>query len=399
MAKTLVYQMWPRSWNNLEEMMAHLPRIKALGADYVWLSPLYPSPGCDHGYDIADYMAIDTQFGTMGDFDNFVETAHRLDLKVMMDLVLNHTSTKHQWFKSHPEYYCWDDTDRPGWKNLFDGGSAWALDAKRGRYYLHLFHEEQADLNWFPNGKINRALVKEFREIVKFWLKEHAVDGFRLDVPQCINKKLTKSRLDFSDLLMGDQSIDVINALFSGCRAPKTLSGGRPFLIMECFDPTYGDIIDQYAYQTRVDFFLNVTLKSAIDEGRDVFNAALDRSVASPYFMLDLESHDAPRFTSRSGLSATEIAEIMFESRADAICLYQGQELGLLNPSSSQLSDEDLCALDMQTAMRHARGESLDSLRPLSRANARVHLPLKVYDVPSVRRLYILAVGTWKRRP
>ena len=110
-----------------------------------------------------------------------------------MDLVLNHTSTDHPWFKKHPEYYYWADADQCNdWQNLFDGGSVWEYDETREQYYLHLFHRKQADLKWYDDesGEINYALVHEFRDIVDFWVNEHHVDGFRLDVPQAIDKEI-----------------------------------------------------------------------------------------------------------------------------------------------------------------------------------------------------------------
>lgn len=397
MGKTLVYQVWPIAWNGIDAITKHLKRIKDLGADYVWLSPIYRSPRFDHGYDISDYMTVDSRFGTMQDFDDFVATAHKLGIGVLMDLVLNHTSTHHRWFREHPDYYCWDKSIRTGWKNLFDGGSAWEPDPVNEACYLHLFHKEQADLNWFPKGKLNRSLVREFRKIVKFWLG-HQVDGFRLDVPQSINKDFSSKKLEFTDLLFGDKAIKVINAIFTGIFTPKTYDGKKPFLIMECFDPTYGKIVEEYARKTPVDFVMNVMLKSEIDKSLDEFKHSLALSVKNPHFMLDLESHDSPRFTSRSRLSATRIAKLLFNSGAKGVCIYQGQELGLSNPSKAHLPDASLLKLDAETAMRHAGGVPLDQLRPLSRANARVAIPTGRYGIPhGAYELFCCMAKRWKR--
>lgn len=398
MGKVLVYQMWPIAYNSIEKMTKQLKYAKDLCADYVWLSPIYPSPKFDHGYDISDYMGVDVRFGTMQDFDTFVATAHGLGIKVLMDLVLNHTSTHHRWFRKHPDYYCWEKSIRKGWKNLFDGGLAWEPDPKMGACYLHLFHKEQADLNWFPRDRLNRSLVHEFRNIVQFWLK-HQVDGFRLDVPQSINKDFSSDRLEFSDLLFGNKAIKVINAIFSGFPKPKTYDGKRPFLIMECFDPTYGEIIGKYVRKTPVDFVMNMMLKSEIDQGLENFKEKLALSTKNPHFMLDLESHDAPRFTSRSRLPVARIAKIMFESGAKGICVYQGQELGLTNPSKARLPDDLLLKLDAETAMRHSAGVPLDQLRPLSRANARIPLPMEKYKVPhGTFKLFCDKAREWKKR-
>ena len=294
MAKVIVYQLYPIAWDGgIEEMIDHLPRIKELGVTHVWLSPLYPSPRADHGYDISDYYKIDRKIGTMRKFDEFVKQAHKLGLKVLMDLVLNHTSTKHSWFKEKPEYYCWAEEPLKNWDSLF-GGSAWEWDDSQGMFYCHLFDKKQADLDWFPDGNINYDLVQEFRNIVKFWTTDHKVDGFRLDVPQGINKDFGNDNLELNELLFGDLAVAVINAVFSGLER-------KPFLMMECLDPTFGQIIQKYVGGTSIDYCLNVLLKEERDKGWQEFHKAFYNSCKTSGFMLDLESHDSPRFTSRSG--------------------------------------------------------------------------------------------------
>ncbi|MBR3248556.1 hypothetical protein IKF89_00805 [Candidatus Saccharibacteria bacterium] len=377
MAKTLVYQLYPRSWQGLAEMEDFLYQIAELDVDYVWLSPLYPSPGYDHGYDISDYQDIDPRFGSMHDFDCFVETAHNLGMGVLMDLVLNHTSTKHEWFNYHPEYYCWSKTDRPGWRNLFNGDSAWQYYEQDGEYYLHLFHEEQADLNWFPEGSdgdINQELVKRFREIIDFWTLDHLVDGFRLDIPQSINKDFARDTLEIKNLLYGDKAAKVLNAVFGG--GSKDL-----FLMMECVCSSPADgLVDYYTRNTPVDFVLDVSLKDKAGYADEVdFFDLVKEAAAEPHFMLDLESHDSPRLPSR-GIDPADGIWCMFNSGAEAICLYQGQELGLTNPTEEQLPDHKLVDLDAQTKMRFRQGALLQDLRPLSRSNARVPLPLDEYE-------------------
>ena len=382
MAKTLVYQLYPLSWpDGLKGMTQHLSRVAELGVDYVWLSPIYPSPLNDGGYDIMSHKDIDRRYGRFRDFDHFVDTAHRLGIGVLMDLVLNHTSTSHKWFDNHPEFYCWSKTDRSGWKNLFNNGSAWQYLEEDDLYYLHLFHPSQADLNWFPDDQLNGVLVEKFQNIVDFWVNRHHVDGFRLDVPQSINKDFESETLEFGDLLSGQRAVEVVNAIFPGA--------DRSFLMMECFDPTFGEITNYYAENTSVDFVLNVLIKDEIAHGELKFLGMIDRQARNSHFMLDLESHDAPRFPSRglvteSGDSSRELTPAdaiwyLFNSGAEGICLYQGQELGLYNPTKKQLPNNDLLKLDAQTSMRYIKGEDLDTLRPTSRANARIPLPLKEY--------------------
>lgn len=374
MAKLLVYQMWPLAWDNLRQMAAHIINLQKLGVDAVWLSPIYVSPMADHGYDVADYYNVDQRFGTLTDFDRFVHTAHNRGIKVIMDLVLNHTSTEHSWFARYPENYCWSKDDRPGWRNFFDNGSAW--EAGRYGYYLHSFHKKQADLRWFfPDGQINAWLVRMFQDVVKFWLS-HGVDGFRLDAVQALNTDLDAKTMEFSDLLFGKNSLAVINAIFgSPVVTLKTSSGEKPLLMAEIFDPTFGEATNLYADNTPVDYVMNMLLKDAIIDGIDALRARIDKQTIDPNFMLDLENHDSPRFTSRSHLAHPRVMELLFDSDAEAICLYQGQELGLKNPDKMYLPDASMVHLDAQTRMRFERGESLDSLRPMSRANARTHYP------------------------
>lgn len=376
MTKTLVYQMYPISWENISAMTRHLERVAELGTNYVWLSPMYPSPRYDHGYDVADFLSIDSRFGTMDDFDEFVKVAHELDMGVLMDLTLNHTSTEHAWFKTHPEFYCWSKHDRPGWWNLFDNGPAWEYNAERDSFYLHLFHKNQADLNWFPDGPegdINRALLSKFYTIVDYWTwGKHSIDGFRLDIPQAINKDLMADELTLDDLMFGDLGARVINEVFKGSLA---------FLIMECFDPIAGPLIDYYSRESMINFVMNVCLKDEIDPEKISGDEALKliRGLTkNSHFMLDLESHDSPRLPSRGVEPETGI-RWMFDTGAQGVCLYQGQELGLNNPSIELLPDELMLSLDAQTMMKYDAGESLDTLRPTSRANARVPLPLDEY--------------------
>jgi len=159
-----------------------LDYLKELGINGIWLTPFYPSPKVDNGYDIADYYGIDSDYGMMEDFELFLKEAHRRDIKVIADLVLNHTSTLHPWFKESRaskdspkrDWYIWRDEPN-NWESFF-GGSAWEYDATSGQYYYHAFAKEQVDLNW-ANSEVKAAML----EVMKYWL-DKGVDGFRLDV-------------------------------------------------------------------------------------------------------------------------------------------------------------------------------------------------------------------------
>ncbi len=398
MAKTLVYQMYPIAWKTgLKGMIELIPRIARLDVDYIWLSPLYFSPRFDQGYDIADYTVIDPRFGTIDEFDIFVEIAHRFGIGVLMDLVLNHTSTEHVWFKESPEYYCWRKEPITGWENLFDKKSAWEYDKDRGYYYLHLFHSKQADLRWFNNqGKeLNTSLVKEFRRIVDFWTRRHKVDGFRLDVPQSINKDFSKLNLSFSDMLCGESAIEVLNAIFPHGQ-------DSPFLMMECFDPMCGPIIEKYYKKTSIDYALNVILKDQALNRDGTYSDAFKRNIATDGLMLDFESHDSIRFPSRGFDPRTSIARL-FGSEAEGVCLYQGQELGLYNPSKKELPDKLMLELDAQAEMLYLNGVDLDEIRKTSRANARVPIPLEEYirqedDADSILNYTKQKIDDWRMR-
>jgi alpha-glucosidase len=186
----VVYQIYPRSFNDtngdglgdLPGILDRLDYIQELGVDAIWLSPFCPTPDCDFGYDISDYQAVDARFGTLSDFDRLVEGAHQRGIRVVMDMVLNHTSDQHPWFqesrrsRDNPrrDWYIWRDQPN-NWQAVF-GGPAWELDSLTGQYYLHLFTKGQPDVNW-RNPLVRQALLDVFR----FWL-ERGTDGFRLDV-------------------------------------------------------------------------------------------------------------------------------------------------------------------------------------------------------------------------
>lgn len=199
---SVVYQIYPRSFQDsdgdgigdIPGITSRLEYIKELGADVIWLSPVYQSPNDDNGYDISDYRAIMTEFGTMADFDAMLEKAHKLGLKIVMDLVVNHTSDEHAWFmdsrssKDSPyrDYYIWkegkEDGSAPTNMGSAFGGSAWELDEKTGMYYMHLFTKKQPDLNW-DNPKVR----DEVFDMMTWWL-DKGIDGFRMDVISLISK-------------------------------------------------------------------------------------------------------------------------------------------------------------------------------------------------------------------
>lgn len=199
--KSVVYQIYPKSFNDttgsgegdLQGIIEKLDYLQHLGVDYIWLTPVYESPMNDNGYDISNYYKINEKFGTIEDLETLVSEAHKRDLKVMMDIVINHTSTKHEWFKqayadkesAYRDYYFFrrsaDNQPPTNWESKF-GGNAWKYDEKTEEYYLHLFDVTQADLNW-DNPEVRDALY----DIVNHWIS-FGVDGFRFDVLNLISK-------------------------------------------------------------------------------------------------------------------------------------------------------------------------------------------------------------------
>jgi trehalose-6-phosphate hydrolase len=199
--KSVVYQIYPKSFNDttgngvgdLQGIIEKLDYLKHLGVDVLWLTPVYASPQKDNGYDISDYYSIHHEYGTMEDFDRLLEETHKRGMKLIMDLVVNHTSTEHGWFKEskqskdnkYRDFYIWKDAVDGGeptnWQSKF-GGDAWKWDEKTEQYYLHLFDVSQADLNWE-----NEELRQHVYEMMHFWF-DKGIDGFRLDVINLISK-------------------------------------------------------------------------------------------------------------------------------------------------------------------------------------------------------------------
>ena len=187
----VTYQIYPRSFQDadgdgvgdLAGIRARLDHLEWLGVDAIWLSPIYPSPQHDFGYDIADYEDIDPGYGTLAQFDALVEDAHARGIRLLMDLVPCHTSIDHPWFVDRPDFYVWHEGPAPpnNWKAAF-GGSAWSWDEDRGAWYLHSFYPEQPDLDWS-----NPAVAAAMQDVVRFWM-DRGIDGFRLDAIDRIGK-------------------------------------------------------------------------------------------------------------------------------------------------------------------------------------------------------------------
>lgn len=382
--------MYPTSWGNFRKMAEHLPMVKSLMVDYIWVNPCFLSPWVDGGYDIADYMAIDPRFGSMEDFDFFVSEAKKLGIGILLDLVMNHTSTEHRWFKKSVEndpkyrdYYVWTDEDL-GWGNNFDGRSAFEFNGEREKYYLHLFNKGQADLNWQ-----NPDVLQEFQKIIDFWTLEHGVAGFRLDVAQYLGKNLTRTFLPrsifstvagFLKYYQRPSTIEILHKLFDG----RDL-----FVFSESGFVTKKMMREMAGENGPLSGALNVLVVEVPKRlGKAMRFSALKTGIkhwqSEKEFILSTENHDGPRCTSALYRDGEEILATMFNSDCEMICLYQGQELGLKNP---RLSDYIGDYQDVQTIMRYEKmvvkgkdpSEALNSLKPMSRDNARQPINLIEY--------------------
>ena len=341
----VVYEIYIRSFadgngdgvGDLAGIRSRLDYLQQLGVDALWLTPFFPSPGADHGYDVSDYCDVDPQFGTLADFDALLADAHARGIRVVIDLVPNHTSIEHPWFREHPEYYVW--TDEPNnWLSVF-GGSAWELDEQEGRYYLHLFAPEQPDLDWH-----NPDVQREFDAIYRFWL-DRGVDGIRVDVAHGLFKD--PELADEAEPAPGAElhSFDRRRAIdrpelhpyYRRLRELVDSYDGDRFLVGEVFfrDPVR---VAQYVRPDELHLVFNFTLLFE-DWHADGFRSAIDRSLTSlgavgATASWVLESHDVTRLPTRygggpDGLRRARAAALLLLALPGTAFLYEGQELGL----------------------------------------------------------------------
>jgi alpha-glucosidase len=323
---------------DLPGIRSRLPYLSSLGVDAIWLTPFFPSPGADHGYDVAGYVDVDPQFGTLQDFDALLADAHARDIRVVIDIVPNHTSIEHPWFREHPEYYVWADAPPNNWLSVF-GGPAWSLDDVTGRYYLHLFAPEQPDLDWH-----NPAVQAEFDDIFRFWL-DRGVDGIRVDVAHGLFKdpelRDEAEPVPGAELHSFDRrrAIDQpeLHPLYRRWRRMVDEYPGDRFLVGEVFfrDPTR---VADYVRSDELHLVFNFTLLFE-DWDADGYRSAIDRTLeslgavgATPTWVL--ESHDVPRLPTRYGGGAegarrARAALLLLLALPGTSFLYEGQELGL----------------------------------------------------------------------
>jgi alpha-glucosidase len=353
----IFYQVYPRSFQDsngdgvgdIAGIIERLPYLVALGIDAVWLSPIFPSPMADFGYDISNYTGIDPLFGSMDDFDRLVDAAHAAGLKIILDLVPNHTSDQHPWFiesrssRDNPkrDWYLWHDPRPDGsvpnnWLSEF-GGSAWQFDADTGQYYYHAFLARQPDLNW-RNPAIRQAIY----DVMRFWLRK-GVDGFRVDVIWHLikdaqfrdnppNPYFREGRPPHEKILTrySTDQPEVLDVVAEMRRVVDEFDSrvliGEIYLPVERLVAYYGN--DLKGAQMPFNFALLSTLWSARSIERIVadYEAALPKG-AWPNWVLG--NHDRPRVTSRVGQHQARVAAMLLLTLRGTPTLYYGDEIGM----------------------------------------------------------------------
>lgn len=404
----VIYQIYPKSFQDsaargtgdLKGIMARLDYLKTLGVDALWLTPVYVSPQVDNGYDIADYLAIDPAYGTMADFEALLAAAHERDIRIVMDIVVNHTSTEHAWFKSalgdknspYRDYYIWRDPVDGGvpnnWQSKF-GGSAWALDSATGQYYLHLFAREQADLNWE-----NPAVRAEVKNIIHFWAKK-GVDGFRLDVINLISKdqafpndEIGDGRRFYTDgprihEFLQDVSRDVfapVGAMTVGEMSSTSLEHCQRY---GALDGSELSMVFNF-HHLKVDYPNgDKWTKAPFDflELKRIFNHWQSGMHGKGWSALFWCNHDQPRIVSRFGDEGEHrvVAAKMLASTLHGLqgtpYIYQGEEIGMTNPGYQRINDYQDVESRNIFAIKQAEGmseaEILAILGAKSRDNSR----------------------------
>lgn len=371
----VVYQIWPRSFcdgngdgiGDLEGVLGKLDYLKDLGINCIWFSPLYPSPNADYGYDIADYRNIHEDYGSLELFKKVLDEAHKRGIKVIMDLVVNHTSDEHQWFidsqdKDSPyhDYYIWRKGrgKRPpnNWLSCFEGG-AWEYNNKLNEYYLHVFAKKQPDLN-HDNPKVRQ----EVKDIMKFWL-DMGVDGFREDVITFISKRKglpngfpipaacgIEHYMDGPNIhqyLQEYREVTDQYDCFTVGEAPmmtpgnalKYISEGKKELdLMFHFQHIEADCFMVDYIQTKFDLR---KMKRAFSNWQHKLNG-------KAWNTLYIENHDHPRIISRYGsekyrIESGKMLANMYMLQQGTPFIYQGQEIGMLNTALDSLDDYEDC--------------------------------------------------------
>ncbi|MDK4170158.1 alpha,alpha-phosphotrehalase [Staphylococcus pseudintermedius] len=406
--KSVVYQIYPKSFNDttgngegdLKGIIEKLDYLQFLGVDYLWLTPIYDSPMNDNGYDIRDYYQVNAQFGDKDDLRTLIDEAHARGLKMMLDIVINHTSTEHEWFQQaqqsvdnpYRDYYffrCSEDGPPTNWLSKF-GGNAWQYDEQTDAYYLHLFDVTQADLNW-DNPEVRHALY----EMINYWI-DFGVDGFRFDVINLISKDTFEDSNEIGKEYYtdGPRVHDYIHEM------NRHTFGDRDMMTVGEMSSTSIDHCIQYTNPERQELssvFNFHHLKVDYRDGQKWTNQKFDLLQLKQILMewqtkmyagngwnaIFWCNHDQPRVVSRFGSDATEaLRQQSAKTLAIALHLlqgtpyiYQGEEIGMTDPHFQSIQQyRDVESLNAYREMREAgidEAEILTILGQKSRDNSR----------------------------
>jgi len=368
----VIYEIYPRSFQDsngdgvgdINGIASRLDYLKDLGVDAIWITPMYPSPQIDFGYDIADYEAIDPQYGTMADFDRLVSEAQKRNIRVIMDWVPNHTSDQNAWFlesrssRDNPkrDWYIWRDGKGAGkppnnWQSWF-GHSAWQFDEKTGQYYYHHFYVQQPDLNW-RNPKVRKAMY----DVLRFWL-DKGVAGFRMDAvsrlfedPNLHDDPILPGKNAFGDPNIQHKYTDNLPEVHDVLREVRQVVDkypGSPVLISEADEPTIEDLDKMYGpnndeVQLPMDFKIADVNKLSAPEFRKLLDEIEFNPLdGQPYFFFS--NHDQSRTWDRygDGVHNDQIAKLMaallLTTRATPQ-MYYGEELGMRTTTPTRIED------------------------------------------------------------
>ena len=369
----LIYEIYPRSFQDsngdgvgdLNGITQRLDYLKTLGVDAIWLSPMYPSPQVDFGYDISNYEAIDPQYGTMADFDRLVAEAKKRDIRILLDMVMNHTSDKHPWFiesassrkNAKRDWYVWRDGKGPGvppnnWQSAF-GHSAWQYDPKTNQWYYHKFYIQQPDLNW-RNPQVEKAMF----DTVSFWLKK-GVAGFRFDAiptlfedPDLKDEKVLEGTNPYGDPKIDGSLTENLPEVHDVMRKLRKVSDafpGQRVLIGETYLPNVQELDKWYGgkqhdeLQLPMDMQVGFLNKLDVGAMRQRISDAEEKIDGNqPLFVFD--NHDNVRSLNRYGDGthdveiARVIATLLLATRSTAL-MYYGEELGMTTSTPTRIED------------------------------------------------------------
>lgn len=362
------YQIYPKSFldsngdgiGDLAGIKEKIDYLDSLGIDFVWLCPIYKSPGVDNGYDIADYRDVDPQYGSMKDLDQLIQELHRHHIKIVMDMVLNHSSDQNRWFleakkdihSPYHDYYIWkkgkNGSTPNNWTSLF-GGSAWQYNAGTDEYYYHLYARQQPDLNWE-----NPQLRHEMHEIIKFWIQK-GIDGFRLDAITHLKKLQTFEDVDNPDQASRNiPGIEVflreLKSIYDhyGVMTVGEVGAVPPASAIKWVDPQTGymDLLFQFDHVNFGDAHKFDFATKSVPTIKEKLTAWQNAATKTGNLGLFIENHDLPRAVSYFGSEepayrnrSAKAAGLMYFMMKGTPFIYQGQELGMINDHISSIHE------------------------------------------------------------